>query len=1016
MFERAQSENIGVILLTAVITLTITGAGAVVLSEWQADIEEGPIADIESEMTPINATLEHRGGDTLYPNETTIRLVGVEEDMKLSDPLSPGTSLTPEFDNPILDGEFELLVIHDPTETVVHSETYDFESTVDRLVFEIDNKSGTAYVLKDEPVNYTIKEVFEFEDHKINRTVTDEAEITGPKLDDNESASTITGRKTGTVNATAEVGNESTETEVVVLENPPKLEVQTINATPKSINRANVTGELVEPNDHIAVDLSFENVTSREFNGDPTDNGDRIVSEGEYREDGGDYTFGNGWLHDNQPLENGETRVYDLNRSSTEAEFRWALRDEESTDTGQPYLYIDHGFAYGGGGRARSPRLPDGKFRIEVNRSTDGETVYITVYENLSGDSIWNKYSEKNIPSDRTVYFSPHELRGSSEPDESLRLTDVFDTRNAEEVPNGPVEPDATDPQNYSTNISGLDVDRQYAVRASAEQEISGTTIKETGDWERFSLKGPIVETEDAKPVNMSAGNVTADVDLRDARETTLYAHYISSREFNGKVDDNGDGIISGGGYHGDEKYYTHGGEWIHDHEPLENGDTRVYDFDPSSSGAQLRWGLLDEKVDDTGIPYQFPDEALETGGGIDYDEQPLPDGEFQVEVSRSDDGETVEIYLYDGLAGDSIRYRYYKDELPADSPIYFSTFEYSGSSDPDESLRLTGVFDERNTKSTTINASVTASEPQSTIISGDGIEPNRKYMIRANATRTVDGTTSTDTGRWTRFNTYQPTVETQAHSSHTAIDVTGVVTLRSAEKTDLSFKYRPSREFNGTSNDSIITHGGYQPSFNDYTHGDNWLHDNKPIESDTTRVYTYNRSTSGAESRWALRDEKLTTTDDPYNRLEHSITSGGSNYYLDRPLPDGEFRIEVSRSADGETVDIIVYEDLRSDSVEWGYTNRDVPADSPVYFSKYEYGGSSDPDESLRLTGVFDNRDLTKFAEQPAISTAGSYTESVDSLDAGRIYAVRAAIESNTNGTTITDTGETVVVRTAYP
>ena len=56
MFERAQSESVDVILLTAVVTLTVTGTGAVVLTGWQADIDQGSIVDIGSEMTPINVT------------------------------------------------------------------------------------------------------------------------------------------------------------------------------------------------------------------------------------------------------------------------------------------------------------------------------------------------------------------------------------------------------------------------------------------------------------------------------------------------------------------------------------------------------------------------------------------------------------------------------------------------------------------------------------------------------------------------------------------------------------------------------------------------------------------------------------------------------------------------------------------------------------------------------------------------------------------------------------------------
>jgi len=110
--NRAQSDSIGVILLVAVISLTITTTGVVVLTEWQSGIDQGPVASIDSEITPINVTLGHRGGDVLYPQNTTIHLIGADEEISLDEPLEPGTSLSREFDR--LDGTIELLVVYDP--------------------------------------------------------------------------------------------------------------------------------------------------------------------------------------------------------------------------------------------------------------------------------------------------------------------------------------------------------------------------------------------------------------------------------------------------------------------------------------------------------------------------------------------------------------------------------------------------------------------------------------------------------------------------------------------------------------------------------------------------------------------------------------------------------------------------------------------------------------------------------------------------------------------------------------
>ncbi|MFO7833658.1 MAG: type IV pilin, partial [Halohasta sp.] len=448
MFERAQSESVGVILLTAVITLTVTGAGAVVLSEWQADIEEGPMADIESEATPIDVTLDHRGGDTLSPNETTIRLVGVEENMSLENPLAPGTSSNKTFDDPILNGRFELLVIHDPTETVVHSETYDFESTVDRLAFKIANESDPAYVLKDKPANYTVEEIFEFDDREISRTVTDEAIIPeSSKLEVNQSASTITGNETGTVNVTAEVGNESTETEVRILESDPSLAANTVNVTPTSATTAEVTGNLTDLGGLPAANLGFEYTPYRKFNRDSEDNGDGIVTYGEWQSDPDGYRVTR-YMHDNQELEPGETRVYTLNNTESGVDYEWYFRDAEWTRT----WWISDDFH-----RTLETFVhhPQGTYRMEVTVADDGSTADVILYQDVEGDEI--RYDEYGVDLEGNdeVYFSLHQRGGGTGAD-SMRLLNVYQPNDSFEEE---AEPERADSANttFWNETGGLD-------------------------------------------------------------------------------------------------------------------------------------------------------------------------------------------------------------------------------------------------------------------------------------------------------------------------------------------------------------------------------------------------------------------------------------------------------------------------------------------------------------------------------------------------------------------------------
>lgn len=89
MATRAQSEVVGVILLTAVIVISVTTIGVFMFQDQQQRIAgEGPDVDIGSELNASNVIITHNGGDSfLFSNlELRLRSDGNERIYDLGDP------------------------------------------------------------------------------------------------------------------------------------------------------------------------------------------------------------------------------------------------------------------------------------------------------------------------------------------------------------------------------------------------------------------------------------------------------------------------------------------------------------------------------------------------------------------------------------------------------------------------------------------------------------------------------------------------------------------------------------------------------------------------------------------------------------------------------------------------------------------------------------------------------------------------------------------------------------------
>lgn len=130
--SRGQSELIGIVLLIGVITTLFFGVGFVVLSEWQSQANDEKRVTVASTVTADNVTLEHQGGDPIDAADVRIVLGGdSEEEYALENTSQQRGDDEGRFEpgdrwvvsHSVSGDTVRLLVVHDPTNSVLHSET-----------------------------------------------------------------------------------------------------------------------------------------------------------------------------------------------------------------------------------------------------------------------------------------------------------------------------------------------------------------------------------------------------------------------------------------------------------------------------------------------------------------------------------------------------------------------------------------------------------------------------------------------------------------------------------------------------------------------------------------------------------------------------------------------------------------------------------------------------------------------------------------------------------------------------
>lgn len=130
---RGQSEVVGVILVTAVVLVLVTLIGAAILFQWESETEDEPRTAIESELDATTLTLRHQGGDRLPAASVRVALRGnASADVALTDfsdgagyRFEPGSTWRHDAFATDIEGVVVVLVIHDPSNTVLHEETHE---------------------------------------------------------------------------------------------------------------------------------------------------------------------------------------------------------------------------------------------------------------------------------------------------------------------------------------------------------------------------------------------------------------------------------------------------------------------------------------------------------------------------------------------------------------------------------------------------------------------------------------------------------------------------------------------------------------------------------------------------------------------------------------------------------------------------------------------------------------------------------------------------------------------------
>src|SRR6056297_1009848 len=482
MRNRSQSDVIGVVLLTLIVTVTVTASGGIALTEWQSDIGGEPLANIESTMSDDTLTLEHTGGSELNASNVVVRIDNGDATYSLAefedvDDTFTGGMRIEKNDLETRAGGVQLRVIHEPSRTMLHDELHDLG-----FRFLIGGKSGSVFMIPNTPVGYSAPE-----DAAV--TVIDESEDSVLTVD--EPNTNVTGLVTGgsaTVEANDYTNLKTVDVQVI---EPDQLSVRTHSLVSTDSETFEATGELTELGALDEADLYFRYRKQQPvtFNGEPANNSDDIIADGQFLTGPDGYTHStDGYVHDNTPLSPGETRTYEFigddSQQYNDNNLYVTFRDRAWTEVGmfssrddaiEELPYRVHRFYLG-------DDFPnDQPFEVRVEYTDDGSTMNVYVQGTLTE-------SVSELEEHETLYVSSYQdISRFIDPEYRLRM---ITAPTLSEPQSDRIERDVTAPTNYTTALDGLDPSTVYVAEAYSSVELDDRYINATG--------GRLAETTDA--------------------------------------------------------------------------------------------------------------------------------------------------------------------------------------------------------------------------------------------------------------------------------------------------------------------------------------------------------------------------------------------------------------------------------------------------------------------------------------------------------------------------------------
>jgi len=291
---RGQSETIGVVLLAAIALILVAAIGLFIFSDVGGeDQNELLLTDIESELTATNVTITHAGGDTISPEEVNVivegntRTIPLEEFSGVDKNFTAGESAQFQLTDPtqFWIGEFRIIVVHEPSNTILHDEGKSVEFSDEGLQLQVEDtggglSEGSASVwgkpsslldlINPDEVRWDFKTTAAFGSEKqvITDALGDAYDLTVPSSPDVfQSPSVSNGNDRGTLETKQVTGSETVEIEAEYTSDnvpdsiPERFVTSTVSVTVQEPNQAfNIDGSIAPSvsNDEVQVDYTIQ--------------------------------------------------------------------------------------------------------------------------------------------------------------------------------------------------------------------------------------------------------------------------------------------------------------------------------------------------------------------------------------------------------------------------------------------------------------------------------------------------------------------------------------------------------------------------------------------------------------------------------------------------------------------------------------------------------------------------------------------------------------------------------------